>query len=95
MFVNDGRGKSALDGVGLKVVCKHQFSVSESGKLTLSMISVLTQMLVKVVGITLMSVWVMVFVRISDIVSVLVKILDSTTTLVAVRVTGNVSVLVT
>lgn len=59
------------------------------------MISVLTQMLVKVVGITLTSVWVTVFVRTSLIVSVLVKNLDSTTRLVAVIVSGRVSVLVT
>lgn len=59
------------------------------------MISVLTQTLTKVVGMTLTSVLVTVFVRTSLIVSVLVKNLDSTTRLVAVMVSGKVSVLVT
>lgn len=60
----------------------------------MSITSVLTQMLVTVVGITEMSVMVTKSVRISFVVSVIVNVVDSTRTLVAVRVTGNVSVLV-
>ena len=57
------------------------------------MTSVLTQMLVKVVGITLISVLVTKSVRTSLIVSVAVKVVDST--MVEVMVMGKVSVLVT